>query len=419
MSRILILADDLSGAADCGVACVHSGLTAVVSLGQPSSGMACDVVSVDADTRNRSAPAAAERMRELVQVHAQDPTVLLFKKIDSTLRGHLGPELVAVLEARRAVVPRAVVIMAPASPANGRTTVDGMHFVHGRPLHQTEMWKTEKMSGEAHIPRILESSGLKCAHLSLASVRSPYDAFDRSVLDAAGIADVIVCDAVSDDDLRAIARAAVGLQGRAVWAGSAGLALQIPHAAGLARKVSGIVPRMPERDGPVLFVIGSASRTTRQQVATLLSCSDIHGIVVPPEVLLDGPGRPEWEAFTSELCDALALGEDVILVCGFEPVEDPMDRPRLSHALGQMAAARHGQVGALVASGGETARKVLDQWGVSTMQLHGELEQGVPVSSTILEGGRQLIVATKAGDFGQMDTLLHCQEWLSKRGALR
>jgi D-threonate/D-erythronate kinase len=418
MPRVLILADDLSGAADCGIACVRAGLNAVVSLGSPSSEMTIDVVALDADTRSMSAVAASQRMSQLVQAHAHDPALLLFKKIDSTLRGHLGPELAAVLEARRAAVPGAVAIMAPAFPANGRTTVEGLHFVHGKALHETDTWKSEKMTGAAHIPQMLQRSGLSCLHLNLASVRSPQASLNRAISEAAGAADVIVCDATTDDDLRAIAEAAVSLQGCAVWVGSAGLAHQLPKATGLALSEADVIQHLPDTAGSILFVIGSASPTTRQQVATLLSSSDIPGIVVPPKVLLDGPESPQWKAFATELCVAVDRGEDIALACGPEPVFDPIDRPRLSQALGEMAATLRGKVGALVASGGETARNVLDRWGVVTMQLHGELETGVPISSTVVDQNRPLTIITKAGDFGQPNTLLHCHQWLSKKRTL-
>jgi uncharacterized protein YgbK (DUF1537 family) len=417
MSRVLIFADDLSGAADCGIACVNAGLSTIVSLGLPSNGLMVDVLSVDADTRALPVSAAAERMRDLVRVHAADPSLLLFKKIDSTLRGHLGPELVAVLETRRAVVKRAVAVMAPAFPVYGRTTVDGMHYVHGRSLHETDMWKNQKMSGEAYIPQMFEGSGLSCIHLDLVTVRSKRAAFVQTVAKAAETGDVLVCDAETDDDLLAIAEAATALGNRAVWVGSAGLAHQLPKATKLAVRTEEIVPHLPHTVGSVLFVIGSTSGTTRQQAVTLLSSSDIHGIVVPPEVLLAGPEGPDWEAFTTELHEAVERGEDVILLCGPEPRVDVADRPRLSLALAEMTAALHDRVGALVASGGETARKVLDRWGVHTLHLHGELERGVPVSSTVIDGERPLTVITKAGDFGQPYTLLHCREWLKqKRG---
>jgi uncharacterized protein YgbK (DUF1537 family) len=416
MPRVLILADDLSGAADCGIACVNAGLEALVSLGAPSPGLMIDVISVDADSRCLNASAAAERMGQLMQAHAQDPTMLIFKKIDSTLRGHLGPELAAVLVARRAVVKGTVAVMAPAFPVNGRTTVGGIHYVHGRPLHETEMWKNDRMTGEAYIPKMLEGSGLRYVHLDLATVRSSRAAFSAAVSNASEMADVLVCDAVTDEDLCSIAEAAIGLKGRAIWVGSAGLAQQLPKAAGLTASNEDAVTHLPQTSGPILFVIGSASRTTRQQATTLLSSSDIHGVVVPPEVLIAGPEDPDWNAFTMELYEAVEQGEDVILLCGSQPEVDVVDRPKLSHALGEMTAALRGRIGAVVASGGETARMVLDQWGVQTLRLHGELEKGVPVSSTVVDGTRPLVVITKAGDFGQPDTLLHCREWLSKRG---
>ena len=417
MPRVLIFADDLSGAADCGIACVNAGLNTIISLGISSNGIMTDVLSVDADTRSLSASAAAERMWHLVQAYAEDPALLLFKKIDSTLRGHLGPELAAVLEARRAVVKGTVAVMAPAFPVNGRTTVSGMHYVHGRPLHETEMWKNQKMTGEAYIPQMFEGSGLNCISLDIATVRSFRPAFIRAVGKAAEIGDVLVCDAETDDDLLAVAEAATNLGNRVVWVGSAGLAHQLPKATGLAVRAEEGFTDLPHTSGSILFVIGSTSGTTKQQAATLLSSSEIRRIVVPAEVLLAGPEGPDWSAFTSELYEAVEEGEDVILLCSPEPKVDLADRPRLSLALAEMTAALHGRVGALVASGGETARKVLDRWGVATLHLHGELERGVPISSTVIDGTRPLTVITKAGDFGQQYTLLHCREWLKqKRG---
>lgn len=419
MLRILMLADDLSGAADCGMACVNAGLKVVVTLGAPSGPMTTDVVAIDADTRGLGASAAAERMRQLVQRYARDPGLLLFKKIDSTLRGHLGQELATVLEARRVVVPRSVAIMAPAFPAYGRTTVEGKHYVHGKPLHETAVWETEDTLRESYIPDMLYGSGLRCASLNLALVRGSRKRFDRAVADSADRADVIVCDAATDDDLRAIAAAAARLQGRAVWVGSAGLAHELPGAIGLALSEADAVAQLPETAGSTLFVVGSTSRTTSQQVAELLSASDICVIVVPPEVLLEGAEGAKWAGFTSRLVEAVKLERDMILMCSNDTKVEVIDRQRLSQSLGEMSETLRGKVGALVLSGGETARKVLDRWGVMNLQIYGELERGVSISSTVVDATRPVTVITKAGDFGQRNTFRHCQEWLSKRGVLR
>jgi uncharacterized protein YgbK (DUF1537 family) len=414
MHRVLIIADDLSGAADCGIACVHAGISATVSLSAPLTEVEADVLALDADTRVMTSAAAAERMYALTRQHASEPSVLLFKKIDSTLRGHLAPELVAMLRARREAVPGAVAIMAPAFPAAGRMTREGIHYLHGTPLHQSEMWRREEMSGEAHIPTMLSGSGLRCSHIDLETLRGERGALMQKFHSASADVDVIVLDAGTADDLAVVAAAAASIGERALWVGSAGLAQHLVHACDLHPAGEPPSHELPSTHGPVLFVIGSASRTTRQQASALLAGSDIHGIVVPPEILLAGPGGADWGVFTAELKEAVERGQDVILLCGSDPEVAPELRPSLSQSLGEMTAGLHGRVGALVASGGETARKVLDRWGVHSMQLHGELEKGVPISSAVVDTSRALTVITKAGDFGQPYTLLHCREWLTQ-----
>jgi 4-hydroxythreonine-4-phosphate dehydrogenase len=412
MPRVLIIADDLSGAADCGIACVHAGLNATVSLGSTNHTDA-DVLSIDAHTRVLHPQAAAERIHELVCQYANDPSILLFKKIDSTLRGHLGAELAAALDARRRTVPNSIAIMAPAFPANGRTTVRGMHYVHGVPLHETEMWKREDARGEANIAAMMEGSGLRCKLLDLAVVRESRSSLHTIMERIAETADVLICDSETVSDLSAVASAASAFGNRALWVGSAGLAQYISGAAEPHTEDATEVA-LPQTSGTVLFVIGSASRRTKHQAAILLSSAAVRGIVVPPEVLLAGSTYPEWTAFTRELNDAVAQGDDVILLCGSEPEVQPELRPKLSEALGEMTAGLSGKVGALVASGGETARKVLDGWGVQEMKLHGELEKGVPISTAKINGSRPLTIITKAGDFGQPYTLLHCRAWLTQ-----
>ena len=64
-------------------------------------------------------------------------------------------------------------------------------------------------------------------------------------------------------------------------------------------------------------------------------------------------------------------------------------------------------VGALVATGGETARAILDGWGIASLFMLGELEPGLPFSFARI-GGRPLPVLTKAGAFGSQETLVSC-----------
>jgi len=61
-------------------------------------------------------------------------------------------------------------------------------------------------------------------------------------------------------------------------------------------------------------------------------------------------------------------------------------------------------VDGLIATGGDTARAAAEALGACDLRLWGEMEPGVPVG--ILDGPHPLPVITKAGGFGDQDTLV-------------
>jgi 4-hydroxythreonine-4-phosphate dehydrogenase len=412
--RILILADDLSGAADCGVACVGAGLETLVSLKHTAEEFTAEVLSLDADTRRMPPDEARQKVDRLIRIYAANPDLLLFKKIDSTLRGNVGPELAGALNALRSVRggnERSVAIMAPAFPAIGRTTRNGLQLVRGRPLHELDIWRVQGMTSRSSIPDMLQPAGLKSSVLDLSAVRSTQDALAARMNSAAREADVLVCDAETDNDLMAIACASMRLAGRPLWVGSAGLAYQLPRAAGIARSAAAAQIALPRIGGPLLFVIGSLSRNSFEQVHVLASLSSAVTICVPPEVLLAGEDHSGWHAHVRELERAMHTNCDVLLSPCSEPRIELARRPVLAAALARMAASVAGEIGALVASGGETARAVFDSLGIARLRLGGELEKGIPVSITE-NWTRPLVVITKAGDFGGANALLKCSQFL-------
>jgi uncharacterized protein YgbK (DUF1537 family) len=414
--RVLILADDLSGAADCGVACAGAGLETLVALRHTDEEPVADVLSLDADTRSMAAEQAAKKNYELIRAYAAKPDLLLFKKIDSTLRGNVGAELTAALNALRDVRPgssHSVAIMAPAFPAIGRTTKNGTQFVHGQPLHDLDIWRVQCMNGQAHIPDLLQSAGLKSEVLGLDVIRSARGTLCDAMNDAAQRADVLVCDAETDVDLLAIATASMQLDCKPIWVGSAGLAYQLPRAAGLA-KASQVAPvSLPPIGGPLLFVIGSLSRNSLEQVRILSSSSATAQICVPPEVLLAGEQHADWLVYAHELEGAFRSNQDVVLSPKTEPRIDLAQRPLVAAALARLATTVATDAGALIASGGETARAVFEALGISRFRLLGELERGIPISITE-NWDRPLPVITKAGDFGTANALLNCSQFLHR-----
>ena len=118
MSTAVIVADDLTGAADSCATFVSHGLSGAVTFDVGGTRAEAAVIAVSTDSRARSTAIAVERVREAVRfATAFHDRALLFKKIDSTLRGHVGDEVRAAMEASNA----RVAIVAPAFPAMGRT----------------------------------------------------------------------------------------------------------------------------------------------------------------------------------------------------------------------------------------------------------------------------------------------------------
>ncbi len=415
---MLILADDLSGASDCATACIGAGLSSAVVLGNFEHDPGSDVLAVDCDTRHIEPAAAAEQTVRLLQRCQGGREYLLFKKLDSTLRGNVAAELAAVLGVRRksntASGSRIVAVMAPAFPFGGRTTVGGHQFVHGSPLHTYETWRhqisSSRSSRSTHIPSVLALSGLRPSHIALALVRSGEEALRQTMTGQATDADVLVCDAETDDDLRTIASASLGLGQETVWAGSAGLARHLPFAAGLSAASAPVHPRSFAA-GPVLLVIGSMSSVSREQVEVLGRESAVAVLLIAPVVLLAGPQSSQWSDYVRQLRATLLAGGDVVVALEtVRPLDHSVGR-LLSHGLATMLASCADIVGALVASGGETARAILEVWGVTSLRMLGELEPGLPFAVT--EGWRRALpILTKAGAFGDAQALVHCRQFL-------
>jgi uncharacterized protein YgbK (DUF1537 family) len=401
---ILILADDLSGAADCAAACVRAGLQARVCLdGAAWPGRAPGgALAVDLDTRQRSAQEA--RAATLGARHLIEGRVL-YRKIDSTLRGHVGVDVAATLEAAG---PGAFAVVCPAYPATGRTVCGGQVFVRGVPLADTETWRHEGR-GEPDLRATLQAAGLAVASIPLAVVRQGVQALQARMTEAlAAGARALVCDAQSDADMIALVAASLPLAG-AVWAGSGGMAA--PLAATLSRRAPQDRPAPARLRGPHLVVVGSASSVSRRQLAELARDPGVVLIRMSPQMLLEGPDGPGWRPASRALVAAVGKpGKDVV-VAAIDPDApvDPANGPRLAAALGHLVGRQLGRFGALAATGGETARALLQAIGARALCVERELEPGIPLSR-LEESG--LPVVTKAGAFGDPLSLVRCVQAL-------
>jgi 4-hydroxythreonine-4-phosphate dehydrogenase len=159
-------------------------------------------------------------------------------------------------------------------------------------------------------------------------------------------------------------------------------------------------------------VVGSGSPTSREQAELLIAKSDTIDLGIPPEILLAGKQSLEWRQHQLKIQSALNERRDLVVLPEAGPQLDRSMGIMLAASLADLARPFAGAVGALVVTGGETARAVFDAWGISRLNVVGEVEPGLPFSLTS-GWSREIPVLTKAGGFGSPETFLRCREFLS------
>ena len=156
----------------------------------------------------------------------------------------------------------------------------------------------------------------------------------------------------------------------------------------------------------VLMVVGSLAEASRQQAGALKDSGGVSAIVVAPETLLAGAQASAWKASADTLSQALAAGRPVLLQIGLSGSPDLAMGGALVASLAELVERVAPRIGSIVATGGETACAVLARLGVTGIRLIDEVEPGVPLGLTL--GARSFPVVTKAGAFGDAETLGRC-----------
>ncbi len=397
MKDCLILADDLSGAADSAVSALHAGLDAEVFLtadGAQESRAA--VVAIDLNTREIEAEGArATTFKSLEKIHPR-ADLFLYRKIDSTLRGNVAVELAAT----RAAAGKRFILFAPAFPANRRITVDGKILIDGEPLEQTQFWSA-KIPGPDFAAQMADV-GLTMESLALETVRRGKQEVRRTISELVGEGcTTILCDAEHDEDLFQIAQAGFELGPQCLFAGSGGLAKQLFK---LFPPGELMIPVPRKLSELILIAVGSCTTNSQTQFAKLRGVPGLRCFWLGPEEL------EKRSILQPELGRLLDCKQDLAVAINADAMFPDDIKP--SHVLAGLLAPLLNRVGALVVTGGETCRTLLEWIGAQKLQLLDELEPGV--SLAFVSAPRPLLVVVKAGGFGDPDTLQNAYRFLKK-----
>ncbi|MFC9504047.1 four-carbon acid sugar kinase family protein [Streptomyces sp. NPDC057002] len=379
---VLALADDLSGAAETAVALRSPARILLAPVAAPVASAPGESLVLDLDSRQLPGAEAARAVRDVT--HAVPAGTVLFKKVDSLLRGNLAAEADAYARDGRGVV------IATALPAARRTVRGGVVHLDGVPLHETDAWRAEARPAPTSVAAAL--GDLPSAPVPLTDVRGAPGALRETLRACFAQGRHPVCDAETETDLDAIAAAAlelgpgIGLLGTGGLAGAVGRLLGTAGESGdaWATGESAFTPGDVVR--PLLIVVGTAEPSAREQVAHLLA-DGAHQISLSTRELLHSPRR-------------LAPPVAAVTVVRITGAAGPALARRLVAALADTVAdAAHDCD--LVLTGGETARRVLDALGVTDLRPVGQIHHGAVLSRT--PDGRSVV--TRPGSYGEADSL--------------
>ncbi len=394
MPEWLVLADDLTGACDTGAAFAASGWRTRVVLQNRLDFSDVQVWVRSTASRDLPAKIAGQAVINAVADLGKFAVGRVYKKVDSTLRGHPGIELGALMTALDE--PR--VLVSTAFPEQGRTISGGQVRVNGRPLAETEF------GAVVPEPNLLKlfNVGPGSRSLPLAMVRDGTQAVAREL--AKIDRGVVIGDAETSQDLQTLAEA--GLQcGIRLFCGSAGLARALNQSEGcLQTPVFSPAPR------PVLVVIGSRGQASQRQAAFAREQGLFTGEISPLDLRIANIR----ERMIERLANELYAGRHSFLSLKLDECI-PGQEMEIADGLAQISAAviRQSHLAGLALTGGDTAAAVCARLHCAAIDLRGEVQPGI-VWGYLAEGDAGgLPVVTKAGGFGGEAALMQAVQFLS------
>lgn len=419
-NTIGIIADDLTGANDTALQFHLKGCNTQLLFDyevQPEGKINTQAWAINTESRNINAKEAYEKVYKASKRLMENLNVdYLYKKIDSTLRGNIGIECLAILDA----VEWDAAIIVPAFPNESRITVGGYHLLKGIPIERTEVARDPGSPiYESHIPSLLakqvENNEI-IAHVQLSTVMKGAGPILLEIQNLIKNGKkLIVIDAVSTTDLEQIALASEKCSYNLLPVGSAGLAQSLAKnwiAEAKYQHISKLIPSIP-----VLVVSGSATNLTKSQIRKLKESDELEPHVIElkaEEILSTEPSQEKIDRISEYLksngcvvVHSVPLDGDITQTLEYAKDNNiSLDNlyGRVSDYLARLTSrVMQNESFILVTIGGETSYKCCNAIGSRQLQIIDEVESAIPLC---LDINAQWLV-TKSGNLGTPNTLIN------------
>ena len=382
MKKMLLIADDFTGANDSGIKIVQRGYDASISL-NCNEKLDSNINIIDTETRNLNKNKAYDIVDKTISnLENLSDYLVIYKKVDSTLRGNIRSEYEAIYK----YLNPQFVIFAPAHPNLGRTTKDGIQYVNGKRILDTEFSQDpEKPVTNDNIKNILAD---KMHHHYIDEIRK-----DLNIKPGINTFDCEIYD-----DLLKIAQKSLEIDQRVLFIGSAGLCDALFDELIIKK--------------PAVGIVGSVSSQNKESIEY---CKKM-GVPVIKITLMDYVNNSYKNKIDQVIC-LLKENKDVIIVTSkdrrdyIETLEYLRENNLktdfiLSKLLKSISISIINEVdiSGVFTSGGTTSIEFLKSIGATGTNLIDEIENGV-IMNKIKGVSNDLYLVTKAGAFGNKKTI--------------
>ncbi len=410
MVTLLIIADDFTGALDTGVQFAAGGANTRVVTNADYDFQRMDsevqVLVMDAETRHLSSSEAYSIIYDITKRALAQNIPYLYKKTDSALRGNIGSELTAMLEAAGGNT----LSFLPAFPKMKRYTKEGIHYIEGIPVNDSVFGQDpfEPVTC-SYIPQIIGTQSQ--VKVGVRTINDRYNATNENSEGATKEPELMVWDAETDEELEILGQHLYETDQLHLTAGCAGFASVLSGLLGLKGEQRPDIKLIDK----LLVICGSVNPITSAQ----LDYAETHGfyrIRLNPEERLDqefwygARGREklnEWKRLITQHPYMILDSNDLP---GREDTREYAKanglcldelRVRIAVSFGRVLKSllEDGLESTLMITGGDTLLGCMEQLEVREMEPICELAPGTVLSRFSL-GEKKYQVISKSGGFG-------------------
>ncbi len=417
--RMGVVADDVTGANDIGIMFAKMGcLTHIYSLNAGGSGYDlskaehADIIELNTNSRLDLPGMAYRKVFDATISLKKAGCKQFFKKTCSVFRGNIGVEFDAMLDALG--LEFAVVVLG--FPKNGRITLDGIHYVHGIKLEDSEF---------RHDPtHPMRKSNL--VEILQAQTRRKVDLIDHRVISKGpGVLSKVItekrqtCQYLILDvaDQEALSIIASVVHAEPILCGSSALGEELPVVWGISKQETPQMSLPYQENLGILVTAGSLMPQTAAQIAYLKDRKVPYNELLPELIFNEETCQKHLQSLVERLTIRLQSGSDAVFYSTNTPEEVSHIRQigfdkgltlnKISRLISESLATVTAEVlrltgqNRLVVAGGETSEEVCKSLGVYSMQVWKEIQPGLP--SCISLERPQCLLVLKSGSFGNPD----------------